>query len=146
MSENAGQFETDPRFPSGRWVGFWIQGQSPPSRFQTELHLSFAQGVLSGEGRDWVGAYTVHGRYHVEDGRCRWTKHYLEKHDVFYEGYNEGKGIWGTWRISREFHGGFHIWPEGMPDPTGSHLTERADLPQAVEESESRELVTAPTA
>ena len=146
MSENTGPLETDPRFPSGRWVGFWIQSQLPAGRFETELHLTFVQSVLSGEGRDWVGAYTVRGRYHLEDGRCFWTKHYTEKHDVFYEGYNEGKGIWGTWEISKEFHGGFHIWPEGMPDPTGSHLTEQADLPQPVEEPERRELVTAPSA
>ena len=59
MTENAGPLETDPRFPSGRWVGFWIQRFLAPGRFQTELHLTFVQGVLSGEGRDWVGAYTV---------------------------------------------------------------------------------------
>src|ERR1043166_3952976 len=144
MTENAGPLEPDPRFPSGGWVGFWIQKQLPPGRFQTELHLTFVQGVLSGEGRDWVGTYSVRGRYNLADGRSHWTKHYTEKHDVFYEGYNEGKGIWGTWKISDSFHGGFHIWPEGMPDPTGSHLTEQADLPQTVEEHESRELVPAP--
>ena len=146
MSANAGELETDPRFPSGRWVGFWIQKQLPPGRFQTELFLTFVRGILTGEGRDWVGPYTVRGRYSVENGQCRWTKHYTDKHDVFYEGYNEGKGIWGTWRISKAWHDGFHIWPEGMPDPTGSHLAEHADLPRAVEEeSESRELVPAST-
>jgi hypothetical protein len=146
MIENPGQLETDPRFPSGRWVGFWIQRHLPPGRFQTELLLTFVQGVLHGEGRDWVGTYSVHGHYNLADGRCRWTKHYTDKHDVFYAGFNEGKGIWGTWRISEAWHGGFHIWPEGMADPTGSHLTEQADLPQVVEESDSRELVTAPSA
>ena len=152
MSETAGQAETDPRFPSGRWVGFWVQEHVPPGRFPTELFLSFARGVLTGEGRDWVGPYTMRGRYSVEDGRCRWTKHYLGKHDVLYEGYNEGKGIWGTWLISMseynyELRGGFHIWPEGMPDPTGSHLTEAADLPAAVEEETGVAApVAAPTA
>ena len=76
----------------------------------------------------------ITGRYDVADGRCRWTKRYLGKHDVFYKGFNEGKGIWGTWEISEsdrtdQQRGGFHIWPEGMPDPTESHLTEAADLP-----------------
>ena len=28
--------------------------------------------------------------------------------------------------------GGFHIWPEGMPDPTEPALSEEADLPVAV--------------
>ena len=32
-------------------------------------------------------------------------------HDVFYRGFREGKGIWGTWEISNLSHGGFHIWP-----------------------------------
>jgi len=138
-SEQPADLETDPRFPSGRWAGFWIQKQLPPGRFQTELVLTFSRGVLTGEGRDWVGTYTVHGRYDLADGRCRWTKSYQGKHDVLYEGYNEGKGIWGTWMIPAgeynvEWRGGFHIWPEGMANPTGSHLTEQADLPDAVEE------------
>jgi hypothetical protein len=30
---------------------------------------------------------------------------------VFYRGFREGKGIWGTWEITIQFHGGFHIWP-----------------------------------
>src|SRR5262245_52562775 len=114
MNENASQLETDPRFPSGRWVGFWIQKQMPAGRFQTELTLSFVQGVLSGEGRDWVGTYVVRGQYNLQNGQCRWIKRYTGKHDVFYEGYNEGKGIWGIWKVSNDFQGGFHIWPEGM--------------------------------
>jgi hypothetical protein len=30
--------------------------------------------------------------------------------------------------------GGFHIWPEGMTDPTGSHLTEAAQPPAQIDE------------
>jgi hypothetical protein len=30
---------------------------------------------------------------------------------VFYRGFREGKGIWGTWEITIQYHGGFHIWP-----------------------------------
>jgi hypothetical protein len=141
--------ETDPRFPSGRWVGFWIQAHAPAGRFQTELHLSFAGGVLNGEGRDWVGAYTVRGRYDLRDGRSHWTKSYRGKHQVAYAGFNEGKGIWGTWtitasEISIEVRGGFHIWPETMADPTGSHLSEHADLPAAQEEGIEAEPIAAP--
>src|SRR5262245_37593685 len=99
MSEQP-QLETDPRFPSGRWVGFWIQKIMPPGRHPTELFLTFANGILSGEGRDWVGKYTVHGRYDITDGRCHWTKQYLGKHHVYYEGFNEGQGIWGTWTFT----------------------------------------------
>ena len=99
-----------------------------------ELHLTFQQGQMTGEGRDYVGNFLVRGRYSPGDGKCHWTKRYVGKHDVFYQGYNEGKGIWGTWEIPPTSplpgqRGGFHIWPEGMPDPTESHLTEQADLP-----------------
>lgn len=128
------QLETDPRFPSGRWVGFWLQKHVPPGRHQTELLLTFQDGVLTGEGRDWVGQYTVRGRYTLADGRCHWSKQYQGRHEVLYDGFNEGQGIWGKWRIaggssSVEVHGGFHIWPEEMPDPTGQYLTEHADVP-----------------
>jgi hypothetical protein len=141
--------ETDPRFPSGRWIGFWIQSHTPAGRFQTEVHLSFAGGTMSGEGRDWVGAYTVRGRYNLSDGRCHWIKRYRGKHQVAYAGFNEGKGIWGTWTIadsesSIEVHGGFHIWPETMADPTGSHLSEHADLPVEQEERIEAEPIAAP--
>jgi hypothetical protein len=42
---------------------------------------------------------------------CYWTKSYAGAHDVFYRGFREGKGIWGTWEISLFGHGGFYIWP-----------------------------------
>ena len=132
--------ETDPRFPSGPWTGFFLQ-RLVPGRHLMELRLTFRRGEVTGEGRDWVGAFIVRGRYDTADGRCHWSKRYVGKHDVFYNGFNEGKGIWGTWEIpaSREYprqHGGFHIWPEGMADPTGQHLTEAADVPIHVEEFE----------
>ena len=112
-----------------------------------ELALTFSHGTMTGEGRDWVGEFVVRGKYFLEDGKCYWTKRYLGKHDVFYQGYNEGKGIWGVWEIPPYYRGGFHIWPEGMPDPTDSHLTEEADLPVVVEESlETSEPIVAPLA
>ena len=102
-----------------------------------ELHLTFAQGVMTGEGRDWVGNFIVRGGYATADGKCHWNKRYVGKHDVFYQGFNEGKGIWGTWEIAGDsgsvsLHGGFHIWPEGMADPTQQHLNEEAELPAVV--------------
>jgi hypothetical protein len=38
-----------------------------------ELRLIFRLGVLTGEGRDRVGAFTIRGAYTVQDGRCYWT-------------------------------------------------------------------------
>jgi len=132
------ELETDPRFPSGPWVGFFLQ-PLVPGRHQMELGLTFTHGEIKGEGRDWVGKFILRGQYDLGDGRCHWTKRYLGKHDVFYQGFNEGKGIWGTWEIppsdlSSQQRGGFHIWPEGMPDPTGQTLSEEADLPVVVTE------------
>jgi hypothetical protein len=119
--------ETDPRFPSGPWTGFFLQPVLP-GRHLMEMQLTFSQGAMTGEGRDWVGEFIIRGRYDLADGKCYWTKRYKGKHDVFYKGYNEGKGIWGTWEMP-EWHGGFHIWPEGMSDPTHPVLTEEAEPP-----------------
>lgn len=140
---NAGALESDPNFPSGPWTGYFLQPQLP-GKHRMELHLTFHQGEMAGEGRDWVGAFIVKGRYDVATGQCHWTKRYLGKHDVFYEGFNEGKGIWGVWEIPPSQNlgvtsrGGFHIWPEAMPDPTGERLQEAVDVPV-----DDRELVTA---
>jgi hypothetical protein len=121
-------FETDPRFPSGPWTGFYLMPQTGMKRHPTALTLAFVEGTMSGRGADAVGPFSVQGTYSTEDGKCNWVKHYLGKHDVFYAGYNEGKGIWGTWEIP-PFKGGFHIWPEGMPDSTRPSLSEEADIP-----------------
>ena len=36
--------------------------------------------------------------------------------DNSYQGYREGKGIWGRWEIGLLGHGGFHIWPKGSQE------------------------------
>lgn len=124
--EPASDLETDPRFPSGEWEGFFLQREIVPGRHGMELTLTFRKGSVHGEGRDRVGNFLIRGRYSVEDGKCHWTKRYLRKHDVAYVGYNEGKGIWGTWEVEI-FRGGFQIWPKGMGDPTQRRL--RATAP-----------------
>jgi len=132
--------ETDPRFPSGRWTGFFLDRRIR-GKHQMELLLTFQSGEMTGEGRDRVGAFLIRGRYVVEDGQCHWHKRYVGAHDVFYKGFNEGNGIWGRWElIPKEIygfvHGGFHIWPESMADPTHDSLSEVAEAP-----SEAQELV-----
>jgi hypothetical protein len=96
-----------------------------------ELVLTFRQGTLRAEGRDWVGKFLFRGRYEVETGKCWWTKQYIGRHAIHYQGYNEGKGIWGTWEWSAgpTWRGGFHIWPVAMGDPTRPHLAEALDEP-----------------
>ncbi len=123
-------FETDPRFPSGPWKGYFLQ-PTLPGRHVMELHLTFRGGRMSGEGRDWVGKFVIAGRYDVDDGHCRFTKSYIGRHSLYYDGYNEGKGIWGRWEMTTNtsWHGGFHIWPvgQGFSDPTTLH--EAIELP-----------------
>lgn len=126
-----GPNETDPRFPSGKWRGFWTQKVPVRAKPQQEMWLTFRDGVIRGEGQDIVGPFLIRGSYSISDGQCFWTKRYLGKHDVLYRGFNEGKGIWGTWEILgvMVLRGGFHIWPEGWLDPSGSTLAAAVDLP-----------------
>src|SRR5437016_5729346 len=137
--------ETNPRFPSGPWTGYFLHYGR---KGMMELHITFLNGSLSGEGRDYVGPFVLRGRNDLSDGKCYWTKRYLGKHDVFYQGYNEGKGIWGTWEISAYIgggRGGFHIWPKGMALAEGDQFTEEADLPALVEGTlETSEPLAAP--
>jgi len=122
--------EQDHRFPSGAWKGFFLQPRFPGKHWM-ELDLTFRAGILRGEGRDWVGEFLFRGRYDLESGKCWWTKHYVGRHSIAYQGYNEGKGIWGVWQwdTSPPWRGGFHIWPVAMGDPTGETLKEGLDTP-----------------
>ena len=116
-------------FPSGPWVGFYLDRRTPGKQ-SMELRLLFAAGVMTGEGRDPVGQFVVDGKYDAAGGECRFVKTYPGRHAVAYTGFNEGKGIWGTWALDG-VTGGFHIWPEGMADPTQQTLKEEADIPAA---------------
>ena len=97
-------------FPSGPWTGFY--NYSPKDKHRMDLDLTFAAGKLNGDGNDDVGRFNIHGQYDVKLRECWWTNTYPGRHDVFYRGYREGKGIWGTWEITPHHHGGFHIWPK----------------------------------
>lgn len=135
--------ETDPRFPSGKWVGFFLDRRLP-GRHQMEINLTFAAGRLTGTGRDRVGTFTFDGSYDVTDGKCAWVKQYVHAHTIMYRGFNEGRGIWGTWEyasIGTSCTGGFHIWPEGMADPTQPTIAEEADIPVEIEPAREPELV-----
>jgi len=113
-------------FPSGPWTGFY--NYQPGDRHRMDLDLTFAGGQLRGVGSDDVGRFTVRGRYDPTSLECYWTKHYVGAHDVFYRGFREGKGIWGTWEITAFLHGGFHIWPR----PAGAEQREAAAGAEAV--------------
>ena len=125
MADELPGTEADPRFPSGKWTGFY-KYHGLNDKHPMELLLSFGGGTMAGEGRDPVGEFTVKGRYHTDDGACNFTKQYLRRHAVDYAGFNEGKGIWGTWAIGPS-KGGFHIWPEAMGDPSLDALAAEAE-------------------
>ena len=101
-------------FPSGPWTGFY--NYRPGDRHRMDLELTFREGRIEGVGVDDVGRFVIRGRYDAENLECWWTKSYVGGHDVFYRGFREGRGIWGTWEITAFDHGGFHIWPCGQED------------------------------
>jgi hypothetical protein len=105
--------ETDSRFPSGPWFGFYRQdGEQSRQRFT----LTFRDGRISGGGTDPVSPFHVEGMYDLASGTVRITKSYVQ-HKVFYSGSNDGDGICGFWEIPYGFttdSGEFHIWPDEL--------------------------------
>jgi hypothetical protein len=68
----------------------------PGDRHCMDLHLHFGGGPISGKGNDDVGRFLIRGRYNAVERECYWTKTYPGSHDVYYRGFREGEGIWGT--------------------------------------------------
>jgi hypothetical protein len=130
--------ETDPRFPSGPWVGFWIQ--QGLGRKWMRLRLKFLDGRVTGDGHDCIGRFLFHGSYDLSTGAVELVKTYLGQHEVEYAGRNEDDGLWlwGVWQVKTFDRGGFHIWPEWENDPTQRRLGAEEDLPI---EQEQRVLV-----
>jgi hypothetical protein len=104
-----------------------------------DLALTFANGAMGGDGADDIGKFLVRGRYDAANLECHWTKSYIGAHDVFYRGFREGKGIWGTWEIRNDSRGGFHIWPRQAGD--GDMQSEAAEQVEPVD-AVARESVT----
>ncbi len=102
----------DELFPSGEWTGFYHY--SPADKHRMDLNLEFSNQLMTGEGCDGIGTFLVKGRYDLATKECHFTKSYVGAHSVFYQGFREGKGIWGRWEIEIFAHGGFHIWPRRM--------------------------------
>ena len=98
--------------PSGPWRGFYIY-PALTRKERMDLSLTFAHGQIHGMGNDPVGLFMIRGRYDPASGECTWTKSYPGQHEVWYRGFYEGRGIWGTWEIRESWRGGFHIWPKG---------------------------------
>lgn len=104
----------DADFPSGPWTGFY---QHRGQRFAQDLELTFDGGVVRGGGWDNVGEFEIKGSYDPGSREVRWTKKYAGQHRVYYHGFREGKGIWGTWEIPGQARSGFHVWPLSAVPP-----------------------------
>jgi hypothetical protein len=97
-------------FPSGPWVGFYTY-PSRQKKYLMDLNLEFTNGVITGNGADGLATFRITGKYSEATGECTWHKVYgPPREDVFYRGFREGKGIWGSWDLPK-LTGGFHIWP-----------------------------------
>ena len=93
-----------------------------------DLVLTFADHAVSGDGSDDIGQFVVTGRFDATKGECYWTKTYIGRHEVYYRGFREGKGIWGLWELPNE-SGGFHIWPLGQEEGDQRHETVEEPAP-----------------
>jgi hypothetical protein len=107
----------DAQPPSGPWTGFYVYHRQP-DRHRMDLGLTFANGTISGEGNDDIGAFVIRGRYEAGSREYHWTKTYVGQHDVFYRGFGEGEGIWGVWEVGGA-QGGFKIWPVSSGEDAG---------------------------
>lgn len=97
-----------------------------------DLHLSFANGAMTGDGSDDIGRFVIRGRYEASRRECWWTKIYPGSHEVSYHGFRDGNGIWGTWEIRPWSKGGFHIWPRRRQEGEGQARFEEMEQPVKV--------------
>lgn len=114
-------------FPSGEWNGFFLE-KHQPKRGWMHLYLNFENGSITGEGTDYVGPWNISGTYDPKTGQCQWTKQYLGKHKVEYQGLAGETGIQGEWTISY-VSGPFHIWPRSMGYLNELYLQEDLQVP-----------------
>jgi hypothetical protein len=97
-----------------------------------DLTLAFAAGRITGDGVDDIGRFLVRGRYDLKTRGCYWTKTYVGKHDVFYRGFSEHKGIWGVWDVGDGITGGFKIWPLGTSGDDDAEIEKQEEeIPDA---------------
>jgi len=98
-------------YPSGRWEGFWVQ-RHLGRQAMTPFTLQFANGTVTGQGRDVIGRFTFSGEYDESTGTVRMVKQYIGKHQVLYIGQPDGEGsIQGTWWINDSCSGPFLLRP-----------------------------------
>lgn len=97
-------------YPSGSWVGHWDQnGLGRQKMF--DLQIKFSGNILSGEGWDCVGEFSLDGEIHP-DAKVQIVKKYKNRHSVVYLGQHDGEGmIYGAWALDGD-NGTFALRPE----------------------------------
>ncbi len=124
------KLETHSFFPSGEWEGFYTYAFGPDSRRNMmSFALTFKNGNVSGSGIDNIAYFIWRGNYDTEKLRC-WMQKRYPSHTVFYDGYVDQNGIWGTWEIPPLSRGGFHIWPKGLSE--NLTVEDKEELPDTV--------------
>ena len=113
--------------PTGQWNGFYIESHQD-KRGWMHQYLEFNDGELKGEGTDYVGPWTLHGKYDLSKNICQWIKFYVGKHEVTYAGTISETGITGVWDIRGSVTGPFHIWPKHLTEFDSLYMQE--DLEQ----------------
>lgn len=133
---------SESEFLSGPWVGFYTY-HGERDKHRMDLGLTFSDGTVSGEGNDDIGRFFIGGHFDLASRECYWTKTYIGAHDVFYRGFCEGKGIWGTWEILADARGGFHIWPRAQADAQNESISakEQLEVPAVAGRARARRLV-----
>lgn len=106
--------------PSGEWVGYYTY-HAKPTKCPMHQTLEFGEGLVRGAGIDNPGQFVIDGSYDEASRRVQWTKKYVGKHDVRYEGIAKNGEIIGAWSLTQlkqgrevSLHGEFRIWP--LPD------------------------------
>ena len=127
---------------SGPWAGFYTYSRIH-GKYRTDLSLTFSNGRMTGEGSDTVGSCVIAGNYDANNRECDWIKTYVGAHEVFYKGFRDDKGIWGTWEIRNVYTDGFHIWPFGSEDGEREAAHKANEIPAEVVSIKNRTLVGA---
>lgn len=124
--------ETDPGFVSGAWVG-WYTYFSRAARHRMDLHLTFREARLDGDGMDDVGKFVIRGEYQTESREVWWIKTYPGSHQIYYRGVQRGKMISGRWQADAVMTGAFCIWPKKYGELTGEFFLDEEE--QAVDDA-----------
>ena len=108
--------ETDPRFPSGLWKGFYVQnGRKIRTAVDLVFHRTAADGGhVCGKGSDPVGNFRFVGTYGLDTGKVTLRKHYLAQHMVAYEGVcvSSLPMLEGRWQLRADhLTGCWRLWP-----------------------------------